>query len=133
MQKVTIIGQGYVGLTVSVFAAEHFLVTGFDSNVGLVNQLNRGISHIEGITNKNIEKLIKLGKYKATSRQEDIADSDIVIVSVPTPLDESRNPDLSYLRAACKTIGENLEEPALIINESTSYPGTLRNFIKPMI
>jgi UDP-N-acetyl-D-glucosamine dehydrogenase len=133
VQKVTIIGQGYVGLTVSVFAAEHFLVTGFDSNVGLVNQLNRGISHIEGITTKNIEKLMKLGRYRATYRPEDIAESDIVIIAVPTPLDESRNPDLSYLEAACKTIGENLEEPALIINESTSYPGTLRNFIKPMI
>lgn len=133
MQKVTIIGQGYVGLTVSVFAADHFLVTGFDSNVEVVNQLNRGISHIEGITNKNIEKLMKLGRYRATSRQEDIADSDIVIIAVPTPLDEYRNPDLSYLKAACKTIGECLEEPALIINESTSYPGTLRNFIKPTI
>ena len=133
MQKVAIIGQGYVGLTISAYAAEHYLVTGFDSNVRLINQLNKGISHIEGIASENIKNLIKLGKYRATSRQEDISESDIVIVSVPTPLDKNRDPDLSYLHSACKTIGEYLKEPALIINESTSYPGTLRNFIKPTI
>ena len=132
-QKVAIIGQGYVGLTISSFAAEHFAVTGFDFNQRIVDQLNKSISHIEGVSNETLRRCIDRGRYKATSKGGDISDAKIVIIAVPTPLNSERKPDLSYIESACRTIGENLLNSALVINESTSYPGTLRNFIKPKI
>jgi len=131
--KVTIIGQGYVGLTISAFAGEHHEVVGFDLNPTIVERLNRGTSHIEGVDSLSIAKLIAKGKYKATTNSADIKGSDIVVIAVPTPLDSNRKPDLSYIDSACKVIGENLDSPALIINESTSYPGTIRNYIRPAI
>lgn len=131
--KVAIIGQGYVGLTISIFAAEHHSVVGFDMNQGLVDALNQGRSHIEGVQSADLAKWIAAGKYVATTDPGDITGSDVVVIAVPTPLTRDRKPDLTYVEAACKTIGENIESPALIINESTSFPGTVRNLIKPLI
>ena len=131
--KVSIIGQGYVGLTISVFAAEHHTVVGFDKNQGVVDALNSGHSHIEGVASSDLAKWIAAGKYQATTNAADIAGSDVVVIAVPTPLTADRKPDLAFVEAACKTIGENLKTPALIINESTSFPGTVRNLIKPEI
>jgi len=131
--KVLIIGQGYVGLTISAFAGEFYEVVGFDSNAKIVNQLNHGISHIEGVESSLLAKWIKAGRYKATTNGSDISDSDIVVIAVPTPLTKDRKPDLTFIDAACKTVGENLKQSALIINESTSFPGTLRDYIKPAI
>ena len=131
--KVCIVGQGYVGLTISAFAGEHHEVIGFELNPTIVERLNKGTSHIEGVDSLSIAKLIAKGKYKATTNPADIKGSDIVVIAVPTPLDSKRKPNLSYIDSACKVIGENLDSPALIINESTSYPGTIRNYIKPAI
>ena len=131
--KIGIIGQGYVGLTISAFAGEFFEVIGFDNNPKIVEQLNSGISHIEGVESSILQKCIKAGRYQATSQGGDIADVDLVIIAVPTPLSKDRQPDLTYIDAACKTIGENVKNPLLVINESTSFPGTLRNYIKPAI
>ncbi len=131
--KVGIIGQGYVGLTIAAFAAEYFEIVGFDSNEKVVQQLNQGISHIEGIDSSVLSSRIKSGMYKATSYGEDLGKSDVIIIAVPTPLSKDRQPDLSFIDLACKTIGQSLSKPALIINESTSFPGTLRKFIKPAI
>ena len=131
--KIAIIGQGYVGLTISAFAGEFFDVVGFDNNQKIVDQLNSGVSHIEGVESSVLQKLIKAGRYQATTRGSDIADVDLVVIAVPTPLFKDRKPDLTYINAACKTIGENVKKPVLVINESTSFPGTLRNYIKPAI
>ena len=131
--KVAIIGQGYVGLTISAFAGEFYEVVGFDNNQKIIDQLNQGISHIEGVESSVLKQWIKAGRYKATTKGADIADSDIVVIAVPTPLSKDRQPDLTYIDAACKTVGENLKRPALVINESTSFPGTIRNYIKPAI
>ena len=131
--KVSIIGQGYVGLTISAFAGEFYEVVGFDNNQKIVEKLNQGISHIEGVEGSILNDWIKQGRYKATTHSADIDGSDIVVIAVPTPLSKDRQPDLAYLDAACKTVGENLNNPALIINESTSFPGTVRKFIKPSI
>jgi UDP-N-acetyl-D-glucosamine dehydrogenase len=131
--KIGIIGQGYVGLTISAFAAEFFDVVGFDSNQKIVDQLNLGRSHIEGVESALLEKLIKSGNFRASCKGRDIQDCDIIVIAVPTPLTSDRKPDLTYIDAACKTIGENVSKPVLIINESTSFPGTLRSFIKPTI
>ncbi len=131
--KVAIIGQGYVGLTISAFASTYFDVVGFDSSQKIVDQLNLGISHIEGVESRVLKKLIDNGRYKATTSASEISDCEIVVVAVPTPLNSERNPDLTFINSACRTIGQNLMKPALIINESTSFPGTLRNYIKPQI
>ena len=131
--KVSIIGQGYVGLTISAFAGEFYEVVGFDTNQKIVDQLNAGISHIEGVESAVLKQWIKQGCYRATTKGADIADSDIVVIAVPTPLTKDRKPDLTFIDAACKTVGENLNRSALVINESTSFPGTLRDYIKPAI
>jgi UDP-N-acetyl-D-glucosamine dehydrogenase len=131
--KVAIIGQGYVGLTIAAFAAEHFEVVGFDLDQKIVNQLNSGVSHIEGVESSLLANRIKNGCYQASSDGSIISDCEIIVIAVPTPLTQDRKPDLSYIEAACKTIGLYASKPSLIINESTSFPGTLRNFIKPSI
>jgi UDP-N-acetyl-D-glucosamine dehydrogenase len=131
--KVAIIGQGYVGLTISAFAGEFFDVVGFDKNEKIVGQLNSGISHIEGVESEVLKRWIAAGRYRATNNGKDISAADLVVIAVPTPLSQDRKPDLAFIEAACKTIAENINHPVLVINESTSYPGTLRNFIKPAI
>ena len=130
---VSIIGQGYVGLTISAFAAAKHEVVGFDMNQKIADQLNCGRSHIEGVESDVIQKWISAGRYKATANPSDISEADIVVIAVPTPLTKDRQPDLEFIDAACKTIGENIKNPVLIINESTSFPGTLRNYIKPAV
>ena len=130
---ISVIGQGYVGLTISAFASKHHQVVGFDLNSSIVAQLNKGISHIEGVSSEDIKQAMYTGNYKATIDGSEIAGSEIVVIAVPTPLDANRKPDLTYIDSACKVIAENLAGPALIINESTSFPGTLRDFIKPAI
>jgi UDP-N-acetyl-D-glucosamine dehydrogenase len=131
--KVAIIGQGYVGLTISAFAGEFFEIVGFDNNPKIVDQLNKGFSHIEGVEGSTLQKWIKAGRYRATNNGSDISYADLVVIAVPTPLTSDRKPDLGFIEAACKTIGENIKSPVLVINESTSFPGTLRNYIKPAI
>jgi UDP-N-acetyl-D-glucosamine dehydrogenase len=131
--KIAIIGQGYVGLTISAFAGEYFDVIGFDNNQRIVDQLNNGISHIEGVESSVLQQWINAGRYQATTNGRDIVDADLVVIAVPTPLSKDRKPDLGFIEAACKTIGENVNKPVLVINESTSFPGTLRNYIKPAI
>jgi UDP-N-acetyl-D-glucosamine dehydrogenase len=133
MKKVAIIGQGYVGLTISAFASKSYQVVGFDNSQKVVDQLNQGISHIEGVKSADIKAAISAGNYQATADGADIAGADIVVIAVPTPLDKDRKPDLTFIEAACKTIAENISNSALVINESTSYPGTIRGVIKPLI
>jgi len=129
--KVAIIGQGYVGLTIAAFASKHHQVIGFDNNAANVECLNQGISHIEGVDSKDLATAIAAGNYKATTNSSDISEAEIVVIAVPTPLTKDRKPDLSFIDSACKTIGSSMKKPALIINESTSFPGTLRDYIKP--
>jgi UDP-N-acetyl-D-glucosamine dehydrogenase len=131
--KIGIIGQGYVGLTISAFAGEFYQVVGFDNNPGIVKRLNEGVSHIEGVESNLIRKMVEGGRYIATNHGSDLADVDIIVIAVPTPLSPDRKPDLGFIDSACKTIAENIKKPVLVINESTSFPGTLRNYIKPAI
>ena len=133
MARVTIIGQGYVGLTIASFASNRHKVTGFDNRAEVVANLNAGISHIEGVSNADLAKHIQDISYFASSDPKSITGAEIIVIAVPTPLDRDRKPDMSYLESACKDIGENLDSTALIINESTSFPGTVRDFIKPTV
>jgi UDP-N-acetyl-D-glucosamine dehydrogenase len=132
--RVVIVGQGYVGLTITVGAlsAGH-QVTGIDKSTAVVAGLKSGKSHIEGISNPLISKAIESGSFQVTDSYLQAADSDVIVIAVPTPLDENGSADLSLLISAAKSIGEVLKSPKLIINESTSYPGTLREVIKPLV
>jgi UDP-N-acetyl-D-glucosamine dehydrogenase len=114
--KIAIIGQGYVGRSIAVAAvgAGHSVV-GFDTDASVISSLQ--IS----------------GDFQGTTDASLIGSADVVVVAVPTPLDNARKPDLSAVKAACKTIIESVKKPVLVINESTSYPGTLRNEIAAVI
>ena len=132
--RVAIIGQGYVGLTIAVGAAgAGHSVVGFDVNGGLVAALNSGTSHIEGITDKELAGFIGSGIYKASTDAAMLNGCEVIVIAVPTPLDEKRNPDLSYVHSAANLIAKNVNTTALIVNESTSYPGTLRKDIAARI
>ena len=132
--RVVIIGQGYVGLTIAVGAAgAGHAVVGFDVNQDLVDQLNSGKSHIEGISDSQITGFISSGSFVASADSSVLDGSDVIVIAVPTPLDGDRNPDLSYVYAAAELIAKNVKSTKLIINESTSYPGTLRGEIAALI
>ena len=125
--RVAIIGQGYVGLTIAVGAAgAGHNVVGFDVNDALVAQLNAGKSHIEGISDKDLAGFVSAASYRASTDAAVLDGSDVIVIAVPTPLDDYRNPDLSFVHAASELINQYVKNPALIVNESTSYPGTLR-------
>ena len=79
--KIAIIGQGYVGLTISAFAGEYFEIVGFDSNSKIVDQLNMGVSHIEGVEGSTLRNWIQSGRYRATTKGADIADVDLVVIA----------------------------------------------------
>lgn len=129
--RVSVIGQGYVGLTVAIAAAKAgHKVIGFDVNLKIIGNLEKGITHVPGLEKDLITRLIYEGLYIPSSNQKLISNAQIVVIAVPTPLDAIRKPDLSYLYSAIEILGQNFTEPALIINESTSFPGTLRNVIK---
>ncbi len=132
--KVVVIGQGYVGLplAISMAKAGHDVV-GFDLNEPLISALFEGRSHIEGVSDSDLKALLATGKYRPSANELDITDREIAVIAVPTPLSDERLPDLKFVISASQTLGRNLKNPTLIVNESTSFPGTLRNHIKPAV
>ena len=133
-KNIAVIGQGYVGLPLAIAAAESgWNVFGIDISKSLIKKLQSGESHIEDIENFRLINSINTGRYRATSDFENIRNCSIVIFCVPTPLLENQDPDLTALMAAVESAKEYLSEKTLIINESTSFPGTLRNLIAKKI
>jgi UDP-N-acetyl-D-glucosamine dehydrogenase len=134
MKRVGVIGQGYVGLALATAAASAgHTVLGYDTNTDLIDALGHGISHIEDVENITLGKLISSGKYLPTDDSLKLSECEIVIIAVPTPLNKERLPDLNFLEAAVETIAHVIKNEILIINESTSYPGTLRKIISEKI
>jgi UDP-N-acetyl-D-glucosamine dehydrogenase len=132
--RVAIIGQGYVGLTIAVSAAgAGHEVVGIDINEGLVAQLSAGKSHIEGVSGSDVSGIIAAGRFKASTDPTLLNGCDVIVIAVPTPLDQDRNPDLSFVHSAADLIAKHVKSPALIVNESTSFPGTLRKEIAARI
>ena len=132
--RIAIIGQGYVGLTISVGAlsAGHEVV-GVDLSDSLVAALKSGKSHIEGISDEDLASGLKSGRYLPTTDYKDVIGCEIVVIAVPTPLDGKGGPNLSLLESAADSLSSILSSRVLIINESTSHPGTLREVIRPRI
>jgi UDP-N-acetyl-D-glucosamine dehydrogenase len=134
MKRVGVIGQGYVGLAVATAAADvGHTVTGYDTNLDLIQRLGIGDSHIEDVDNYKLKKLIDTGKYFPTNNPSNLASCEIIIIAVPTPLNSKRQPDLTYLESAVDTLIEFVTNEILIISESTSYPGTIRKVIAEKI
>jgi len=132
--RVAIIGQGYVGLTITEGAlmAGHQVI-GIDKSAAVISSLKSGKSHPEGVSDAVIADGVNSGALQVSDTYAPASEADLIVIAVPTPLDEKGSADLSLLISAAKSLGEVLESPKLIINESTSYPGTLREVIKPII
>ena len=129
--KVSIIGQGYVGLPLAIAAVQAgHEVVGIDLDRGLTEKLALGNSSIGDLSDAQIAGALKTGRYSLANDFKSVGISEIVLICVPTPLDNSRKPDLSYLRSALNSIASNLNPHSLIINESTVSPGTTRGLIK---
>lgn len=129
-----VVGLGYVGLPLVIAAAKKgFNVTGFDINERKISQLNEGLSYIPDVKNVEIKNLIKSNRLRFTSNLQRFANNSIFVIAVPTPLNLERKPNLSMLESACEYIAEVINEGDLVINESTSFIGTVRKLIKPLI
>jgi UDP-N-acetyl-D-glucosamine dehydrogenase len=129
-----IIGQGYVGLPLAIAAVNAgWTVIGVDNLEAKVIQINSGSSPIEDITDAQLQEALAQGAYRATTDFSNISQASVVTICVPTPLDDKRNPDLSLLRNAASGIAPYVSNGTLVVSESTSYPGTLRDVIIPII
>jgi len=129
-----VVGLGYVGLPLAVgFAKAGFTVIGFDLDETKNEQINSGKSYIIDISDADLRAVVDAGRLRATSDFGDLKNIDSVNICVPTPLGKTRDPDISYIQAAVKSIAANLHPGMLIILESTTYPGTTEEVILPLL
>ena len=130
--NLAVIGLGYVGLPLAIEAANNKLkVAGYDINESVVDSLNKSISHVEDISNKVLKDALSKDLL-ITSDSNILGESEYIVISVPTPLTDYQ-PDLSYVEAATKSIAKNLTKGQIIILESTTYPGTTLEIVKPIL
>src|SRR6266403_3567098 len=131
--NVGIIGLGYVGLPLALlFADAGFPVTGFDVDAQKVEKLSRGESYIYRVPSSEIQ-LARTKRFSATADYSDISRMDAILICVPTPLNEQREPDLSFIRNTAEAITTHLRAGQLIVLESTTYPGTTEEVLVPIL
>jgi len=129
-----IIGQGYVGLPLAMAAVDAgWSVIGVEKSESRVNQLNSGSSPVEDISDSRLALAISEKRYVASNNPADVSLASVVTICVPTPLNEVREPDLELLQNATKDVAPHLSDGTLFVSESTSYPGTLREVIIPLV
>jgi len=132
--KVAVIGLGYVGLPIALeFAKKGLEVFGIENDSDRLNKLKKGISYISDVDKKQIKRVLNNHKLRVDKDTKSLRVADVIIVCVPTPLRKTRIPNISYIMKAARTIGRNLKGPTLIVLESTTYPGTTRDIIKPIL
>ena len=130
MEKIAVIGQGYVGLPLACSLIESgYEVHGVDNNERIVNQIRSGLSHIEDVTDLKLKEICNTSRYSVDSIYEGVNACDVIIICVPTPLDKNHRPDLGMLKNSVSQIAPYLKRGSLVILESTSYPGTTRNLV----
>ena len=133
-QILAIIGQGYVGLPLAMAAVDAgWSVIGVDNFEAKVTKINGGSSPVEDISDAQLQAAISKGVYKATTDYSTVAQASVITICVPTPLDDKREPDLTLLRSAATGIAPYVSNETLVVSESTSYPGTLREIIIPVV
>lgn len=131
---VAVVGLGYVGLPVAhAFHAAGHRVIGFDNDAGKVERLRRGDAYLRHIPPEVWEAFSTSDRFVATGDPERFRDADAVLLCVPTPLEEDRTPDLSFVRESARTLAPRLRDGALVVLESTSFPGTTREVLRPVI
>src|SRR3989441_1202174 len=131
--RISVIGQGYVGLPVAVeFAKVGFPVAGLDTDPDRVAALASGRSHVPDVRSDDLQALLRAGRYQATTGPAILAESDVVLICVPTPLRKSKDPDITYVIAAAKEAAAGWRRGQLIIVESTTYPGTTEELLLPL-
>jgi UDP-N-acetyl-D-glucosamine dehydrogenase len=132
--KIGIIGCGYVGLPLALrFADVGQRVTGFDTDQEKITKLNAGQSYIQHISADKIKQHVQGKRFDATTDFSRLREMDAVLICVPTPLDERREPDLSYVEKTAQSIAPNLQRNQLIVLESTTYPGTTEELVLPIL
>jgi UDP-N-acetyl-D-glucosamine dehydrogenase len=132
--RVGVVGLGYVGLPLAVeFANAGFRVTGIDVQSSRVDRVNAGSSYVQDVPSSAMSSLIDSGRLRATDDFSIISELDTISICVPTPLRKTKDPDMSYIDAACREIARYLRPGMLVILESTTYPGTTREFVLPIL
>jgi len=132
--KVGILGLGYVGLPLALeFAKAGFHVTGFEIDKNKVQSLNKGISYIGDIADRELAPLVKAKTFFATTDFSHLKSMDVSIICVPTPLNKTKDPDISFIKASAQEIATYLHKDQLVVLESTTYPGTTRDFVLPLL
>ncbi|ADL08331.1 nucleotide sugar dehydrogenase [Thermosediminibacter oceani] len=132
--KIGVIGLGYVGLPLAVEKAKvGYQVIGFDIQQKKVEMVNSGINYIGDVIDGDLKKVVESGKLKASSDYDEIRELDIVTICVPTPIDKNKQPDLTYVKNSTKEIAKRLHTGMLIVLESTTYPGTTEEVLKPIL
>jgi UDP-N-acetyl-D-glucosamine dehydrogenase len=132
-RRLVLMGQGYVGLPVAMRAvAQGYSVVGFDVDELRVKRLNAGESYVEDVPDEMLQDALATGRYRATILERHCAGFDVAVITVPTPLREGV-PDLSYIEASARTLGRYLRPGATVVLESTTYPGTTEELVKPIL
>ncbi len=135
MQRdVAVVGAGYVGLPLAVRLAEAGrTVVCLDPDATKMERLNAGDSYIEDVSSEELARLVSAGQLSGTTDETELRDADAILICVPTPLAEHREPDLSAVRSATAAVARNLRKNHVVILESTTYPGTTREVLQPML
>ncbi|HRV03305.1 MAG TPA: nucleotide sugar dehydrogenase [Mesotoga sp.] len=129
-----VIGLGYVGLPLSVEKAKAgFKVIGFDIQASKVEMVNEGHNYIGDVVNADLEKIVSDGHLRATADFDELEKCDVVAICVPTPLDIYKQPDLTYVINSTKDVAKRLHRDMLVVLESTTYPGTTEDVMKPIL
>ena len=129
-----VVGLGYVGLPLAVEKAKAgFQVIGFDVQKSKVDMVNAGHNYIGDVINADLEKIVSSGSLRATTDFAAVASCDCVCIAVPTPLDSHQQPDISYVKASAESIAPFVHREMLVVLESTTYPGTTEELLKPIL
>ncbi len=132
--RVAVIGMGYVGLPLAVCVAKvGFNVAGIDLSAERIAMLNQGESYINDVTSVELAECVKTGRLVGVTEPSVLAESDIVIICVPTPLTKNRDPDISFIRQATESIAQHIRPGQLILLESTTYPGTTTEVVQTIL
>ena len=131
---VGVVGLGYVGLPLAVEKAKAgFKTIGFDVQPQKVEMVNAGHNYIGDVVDSDLDELVKKGMLSATTDFSFVKDVDFIAICVPTPLDEHQQPDISYVKSSAEAIGKFLKKGTIVVLESTTYPGTTEELIKPIL
>jgi UDP-N-acetyl-D-glucosamine dehydrogenase len=129
-----VIGLGYVGLPLAAAVARAgFGTVGFDVDAVKIGKINSATSYIDAVSDKLLGELVQRGRLRATAESVQLASCDVIIICVPTPLTRHREPDLSYVQSTARTVAQHLRSGQLVVLESTTYPGTTTEVLKPIL